>query len=555
MQKRNLFIFLFLFIFSLGAVFRLFNLVYFHALDTDEAIYAQIVFAITKGFVLYKDIGFVHPPVYPSLEYAFILISPSLFTLRLFNVILGMAILYLIFRICKMLYSMKIALLASAIYAFYPLAIRSNKLALIDNGLTFFVVLTMGLFATYLKERNVKYLFLAGLFAGISFMTKYTALLFIFALFLFIALRVSKKKFTHLFLFTATTAVFPLAILVFLFVIGLWPYFFTQTINWHLIRFGMPLPEKFWFFSQIIISLLPLLLLAIPTVLSNCRDWRAELIMTWFFVPFGMLAFSKIVFLHYSFSLLPPISLLAAISIDRYILSIFRHRTLNSKFFWKITAALLTTILVVTFIGRFVNVFYGAQWFFVEGVFGTSNQMAYTQAQMEVSDYIKNITNPNDTIWSSDASFGFLSQRLMVAPESQYWKFQGFFQDVWGYGWTLDDYRGPIPGYPNGLFTLENVLDAWKKEEPTVILVLRTSWVDYLIWNGINNTYHKEEGLLDYIRSNYNLSSKFYNQTIEVWIRNTLMKQYLIEEPSFTSLATYTPCQKNIVPMRALLTQ
>lgn len=546
MEKRSFFIFLF--ILGSGAFLRVYSLVYFHGLDTDEAIYAQVVFAMIKGHTLYRDIGFVHPPIYPSLEYPFMLISPNLFTFRLLNVIFGMAIVCLIFFICKMLFTIKIALIASAIYAFYPIAIYSNKLALIENFLTFFITLTFGLFATYLKERNVKYLFLSGLLAGISFMTKYTALLFIGSLVLFTTYKISRKKIQHLFLFIVGAAVFPSLIFLLLVANGLWSYFFTQTVSWHLIRFGQPLSEKLWFFCMILVSFLPLLLAAIPGLRRNTRDWRHELIMFWFFAPLVILALSKIVFLHYGFPLLPPVAILAAVSIHRYAPRIFRHPTFDTGYVRRIIGTVLAVVLILIVIGRFVNVLYGIQWFFADNVWGTAGQMAYMQAQMEVGDYIKRITNANDTIWSSDASFGFLSQRLLVAPDSQYWKFQGFFQDVWGYGWTLDDYRGPIPGYSNGLFTLEDVLNAWKKEEPRIILVLRNSWVDHLIWNGINNTYHKEEGLADYITSNYYLSSKFYNQTIEVWINKTSTKQHLIEEASFTSLAMYTPYQKNIVP-------
>lgn len=518
MENRKVCIFLLILIF--GVSLRLFNLVYFHALDTDEAIYAQIVFAMTKGYTLYRDVGFVHPPVYPSLEYAFLLINSSLFTLRLFNIILGIAIICLIFYISKMLYSLETALFASAIYAFYPIAIYSNKLALIENCLTFFLTLMFVFFAIYLKKRNVKYLFLSGLFAGISFMTKYTALLFIVAPILFAALDISKGKIRHLFLFIAATAFFPLVILVFLLVNGLWPYFFTQAIDWQLIRFGMPLSEKLWFFGLVLVSVLPLLLIAIPILLRDRRDWRAKLIMSWFFLPLVMLALSKIVFFHYGFSLMPPISILAAVSMSRYTPSIFRHSVINLKHVRKIVAVSLATILILTIIGRFTSAHYGTEWFFAENIFGTEYQREVMQNQMEVAAYIKNITDADEKIWTSEASLGFLSQRLLVTPASEYYKFQGFYQDVWGYGWTPDDYRGPIPGHPNGLFSLKDIENAWKKEGPRVLVVIRTSWVDYFIWNGINNSYHKEEGLADYIRSNYSLGSKFNNQTIEVWIRN-----------------------------------
>jgi len=525
----------FSFIFALGAFFRLLNLQYFHGLDTDEAIYAQIVFAVTRGYTLYSAIGFVHPPVYPVLVYPFVLISPTLLTVRLFNVALSLAIVCLIFYLCKMIYTVKVALLASSIYALYPLVIYSNKLALMETSLTFFITMTFCLFAKYFKEKNLKYLCLSGLCAGVSLMTKYTALLFIVALVFFATIRVFREKIKLLFFFVASAIVFPLMVVFFLLVGGLWPYFFLQAISWQLIRFGMPLSERFYFFSLILASLLPLILIAVLNFRRNLGDWRGEMVMSWFLLPLIMLGFSRIVFLHYGFSLMPPIAILAALSIDRYIPSKFRYQTFNFKYIRKIAVFLLTVILILIVIGRFVNVFYGVQWFFVENVVGTQREAEYMQVQMNVSAYIKNVTTVNDKLWSTDASIGFLSQRLLVAPDSKYWRFQGFFQDVWGYGWTPDDYRGPIAGYPTGLFSLQDILKAWEKEDPKVILFIRTSWVDYFIWNGINNTFHKEEGLAEYITSNYHIGSKFFNQTIEVWIKNTSMQQSLPRNAPVTS--------------------
>lgn len=522
MEKRS--IIAFSFIFVLGALFRLVNLLYFHSLDTDEAIYAQIVFAMTKGYTLYSKIGFVHPPVYPSLVYPFVLISPTLTTIRLFNVVIGLAIVILIFFLCKTIYTVKVALLASTIYALYPLAIYSNKLGLIDNLLTFFITLMYLFFAKYAKEKKVEYLCLSGLFAGISFMTKYTAILFIGALVLFAVIRFFRKKISHLFLFLASAAAFPLSVMLFLFVSGLWPFFFVQAITWQLIRFGMPLSERAWFIGLIIASLSSLILVAALNFRRNLGDWRGEMVMSWFLIPLVMLAFSRIVFLHYGFSLMPSVAILAALSIAHYIPGKFRNPTLGFKYLKRIAAVLLMLVLILVVLGRFVNVFYGIQWFFVENVVGTDREREYLQVQMNVSAYIKNVTNVNDKIWSSDASFGFLSQRLLVAPDKDYWRFQGFFQDVWGYAWSPDDYRGPISGYPNGLFSLQDIQRGWEKERPKVILIIENSWVDYFIWNGINNDYHKEAGLAEYVKTNYRLDTVFGSQSsvddipIQAWM-------------------------------------
>lgn len=508
---------------TVGAFLRVFNLLFFHALDSDEAVYTQVVFAMTRGYIPYKNVCFVHPPVYLYIEYLFMLVNPNLWSIRLFNVLLGIATVCIIFCLCKLLYSEKVALIASVIYALYPLAIYSNKLAIVENGLTFFTTLMIYLFAKYLKKSSIKDLYLSGLFAGISFMTKYTAISSIVALVLFATLRFFKKNLKHLFLFIASTIAFPLVIFLFLLITGVWPYFFMQTIYWHLIRFGMPFHEKLWFFSQIFVSLLPLFLLALPTIHDNIGEWGCELMMSWFFVPLAVLALSKIIFLHYAFSLMPPISILAARSVDRYIpkitLSNFPHQILNLEKLWKAFVVLLTISILIVGLETLFNLSYGVRWFFVENVVGTKYHETLLQTQMTVGNYINGVTSPGDMIWTTDASIAFFAKRVIVAPNSEHWKFQGFFQDVWGYGWTPDDYRGPISGYPQGLITLRDILTAWENEKPKVIVILRTSWVDYFIWSGINNTYHTEKGLADYIKSHYQIEATFYLQNIEVWIK------------------------------------
>jgi 4-amino-4-deoxy-L-arabinose transferase-like glycosyltransferase len=513
---------------GIGAFLRFVNLLYFHALDSDEAIYTQVVFAMTKGYIPYKDIVFVHPPVYVYMEYPVMWLSPSLLALRTFNVLLGIATIFLIFYITMLIFSKKTALIASGIYALYPLAVYGNKLALIDNGLTFFLTLMMLFFLKFTKEKKLIYLFLSGMFAGISFMTKYTALLVIGALVLFSLFTFFRRKIRHLLIYIMSTLIFPLIIFFLLILTNIWPSFYIQTIQWHTIRFSMPAYEKFWFFLQILLALSPLILSAMLTAPRNISDKFWQLMMAWVFIPLATLPFSKVVFLQYGFSLIPPICILAARGLDHNIFNNFSFtksvsKNLYLKSIWKktvplsdITLALIYIIMIFLFSPGFS---YGIRWFLLNSVGDESTAMAI-QGQMSLGNYIQNLTTPNDKIWTSDASFAFFAKRMILAPNSEYWKFQGFFQDVWGYAWTREDYRGPIPGYPEGLVTLDNIREAWEIEKPKVILFLKTSLVDQFIWDGISNPYTTQEGLAIYVRSHYYSISQSSFEDVEVWVRN-----------------------------------
>jgi 4-amino-4-deoxy-L-arabinose transferase-like glycosyltransferase len=514
---------------ALGGFLRFLNLLHFHALDSDEALYAQAALAMTKGYIPYKDIFFAHPPVYLHMEYLVIRVSPSLLSMRIFNVLLGLAITCLIFYTVTLVYSERSALIASGVYVLFPLAIHSNKTALVDNGLTFFTTLMMLFFIKYLRGKKTKHLALSGAFAGIALMTKYTAVLVIGALVLFSLFTFFRKRIAHLLIFILSAVIFPLAIFFLLLLTDVWPYFFVQTIQWNIIRFGMPANEKFWFFAQLVFSLSPIILPAMLATPRNIGDRTWQLMMVWFLVPLGVLPFSKVVFLQYGFSLIPPICILVGRGLDNIIPNEFSfsermRKALRFKAIGKrivplthIALALTYILAIFWFSPTFSN---GARWYFVDSTLGNESSTILIQNQMNLGNYVRNLTRLGDKMWTTDASVAFFAERTIVEPDSVYWKFQGFFQDVWGYAWTRDDYRGPIPGYPDGLITLNDILIAWQNEKPKAILFFESSLVDQFIWDGIRNAHTKQEGLANYVFTNYHLVKIPEFPNVKVWIRS-----------------------------------
>lgn len=513
-QTKSLFLEL-----SIGALLRFFNLLGFHALQSDEAIYSQAAFAFSKGYIPYKDVFFAHPPVSLFLNGLALTINPSLVSLRVLNVFFGLATILLIFYLGRLLYSEKIGLIAGALYAFYPLAIFSNKLVLVENSQTFFALLAVILFVKFLTRNHAKYLILSGFIAGVSLMTKYTSILFIGALIIFGLFRFGRDKIKKTAYFVASVSIFPLVALAFLLTSGSWLYFYTQTVVWQGIRFGMPVYEKLFFFGQIVGSLLPLLFLAIPAIIVGGREWKKELIAMLFLLPLGSLVFSKVIFLQYSFLLLPPVSILAALAIDIFHQNVGAVTIIDRRKILKWISLLATLVSVACAIVIMTNASVGIRWLFFESYAGNSDQAALVNEQMLAGDYVRSITKTDDKIWTTDASIAFFAQRIIVSPCSEFWRFQGFFQDVWAYSWTVDDYRGPISGYPQGLITLNDIKCAWGRSSPKVIVIIRTSNVDYFIWNGINNAYHDEQGLGSYIKHHYFLGRTFDDNNIEIWIK------------------------------------
>jgi hypothetical protein len=501
--------------------------VYFHDLESDEAVYAQAAFAVSKGYVPYKDIFFASPPIYLYIESVVVALNPSLWSIRAFNVFLGLVTIILIFLLSREIYaSERLTLIASALYALYPFVVYMNKLALIDNGLTFLVALVFLLFAKYYyKSSNLRYLVASGILAGLASLTKYTALYFILVLMILLIFR---KKFHHFIIFVACMLVSPLITFVTLILSNTWLYFYQQTILWQVIRFNETWFEKLWVFSSYFGTVFPLFLLLIPAVTNFDKDL---LIILWYFVPMIIILFGKTLFLQYFIALTPPLCILAAKTINRFIPSSFTIRQrinfkciLGSRIIRQRIFGSFAILIILLNLAFLVSQVYGGNWLMLDAPFTNPAMEKALKAKMAAASYIDNITSPRDVIWTSDASLAFLAHRMIVEPNSTIWKFQGFFEDVWGYSGS--QFRGTFEGYPQGLISLYDILHAWEKYKPKVIVIIRTSWVDYYIWYGIHNSRTNQTGLSNYILANYELGpeingvgSTFYPQNIEIWVR------------------------------------
>jgi 4-amino-4-deoxy-L-arabinose transferase-like glycosyltransferase len=530
LNRENIKLIVVLFLVLFIALFpRVYNLSYFHDVDTDEAIYAQTMFTLTKGELPYKDVFLAHPPVYFYLAFPIIAISPSIEAIRFLNVLLSLGIVCTIFYLCKLWYSKKAAIIGSMIFALYPFAIYTSKLGLIENAMNLFIMVAICLLAKYFAKKNIAYLISSGFFMGISIMTKYTSLFILMAVILFCVLRMEKKK--DLLVLLIGSSLFPIGILVLLLMNGSWSYFYTQTFYWQSIRFGMYPFEKLWTLTHGLGLLLPLFLVAAFRLVHSLGKGNDELMVYWLLISMVIIPFQKTVFLQYFIPLIIPLCVLAAGTLDRY----FSNKSFCSLLPWKISFKTIQRKVMIFFVASVIlfnfwslmTLSYGGDWLMLQSSFSNEQQRILLENRIEIGTYVRNLTSTSDEIWTTDAAIAFFSRRIIVTPRSDYWKFQGFFQDVWGYGGTKEDYRGPIEGYPNGLISLQDIQFAWEQKRPKVIVISRSSQVDYLIWNGINNTYHAEEGLAGYIESNYHLGpiingtgSTFYPLNVEVWVRN-----------------------------------
>lgn len=140
----------------------------------DEAIYSAWALQSATG----QDIGFDHtaidkPPIFLALlSLAFRVAEPTEATARWPNLIAGLLIVALTFRLGHRLYDRRTGLLAATVVAISPFAISFGPTVFTDPWMVVFVLCSLEAAAAGRAE-------FAGLFAGLGTMTKPTAPLFL----------------------------------------------------------------------------------------------------------------------------------------------------------------------------------------------------------------------------------------------------------------------------------------------------------------------------------------------------------------------------------------
>lgn len=476
-----------------GFFLRWYNLEYFSFMTADESVYTQAVYAISKGYIPYRDVFIAHPPMHFLVQYPFMLISSSLLMVRFSSILLGFGSTILLLYSAKALYSKRVAIVATIMFALSPYAIFFNKFAIVENTLLFFVSLVFFTFFKYYRNGDRKWLMLCGIFVGVALMTKYTALYVAIILVAFIAI---KKKFKNFALFMACICIIPVLFLLALLLSNTFTSFYVQTISMQLIRFGISLSTKMWEITQYSVWISPLALLAFFALPLGRK--KEDLLLTFLcVVPLLIMLSGKTFFSHYPLMLTPLICILAARGLD---LAFSLSKGLDRK---RVLAIFLLGFLVVHF------TFAGAAYL------GLPARESDVRMKLEAANYVRNITNESDKIWTSESDIGFFAQRMIVTPKSQYWKFQGFYEDVWGYFGL--EYVGQYSGYPYGLITLTDIRLAIEEEKPKVVIFMESKITDYFVWYGISNSNYKEIGLADYILSNYYLQTEIHD--IRIYVR------------------------------------
>ena len=514
-----------------GAILRTYNLEHFHALDSDEGVYAQAAFTLLSGQVPYRDFFFAGPPAYLYLSAVTTSISPSILAIRALNAVIGVLTIPALYYLSVQVYpSRRTATVAAWLLAVFPYSAYMNKLGIIENLLALLLVLGLLFFFKGWEAGSFQLLLFSGLLFGTALMTKYSAVWAILPLFAILVVRRHPRRVLPL---AVGISLVPAAVTLTFAATGIFDAFYTETIAWQTIRLGQEPGERIWSFFLYMAAVFPLLLLgAIGLVKSRHEPNMPILGIVILVVLLGQLA-GRTLFFHYYVMLTPLLCIFAARGIE--VAASEGQNTLRAAFnraergqrraaIRRIAYAVAGLLLLVPY-AIVVGSMYRDPLPASGALFDDGTAGALAREKLEIARYIRTASEPRDRIWTSDAGLAFLSQRLIVPAEVDYWRFQGFFEDVWGYSGTTH-YRGAIPGYPDGLVTLSQIRDSWRALQPKLIIMVRTSPVDDFVWNGIRNPDTNQTGLADYVLANYDLGpfiegvgSTFYPSNTEIWVR------------------------------------
>ena len=289
--------------------------------NTDEAVYAGQAAAIARAPIL-KDIF----PIFRAHPLLFQFILALVFTFgvsdvagRLVAVALGLATVYLVYRVGKLLYGEKTGLLAGLFFALMPYHVVVSRQVLLDGPLVFCTTLALFFLGRYAMTHRPAWIYLTGVGMGLTFLAKETGIILLGAIYAFLALsREIRVQFKHLIfsalLMTLMIAPFPISLLL-----AGGTRSGRNYLVWQLFRRAN---HPWDFYLNNVPEAVGLLVIAVAVLglwfLRHEKSWRERLLLCWIIVPTAFFQLWPTKGFQYLLPIAPPIAVLAGRAIARW---------------------------------------------------------------------------------------------------------------------------------------------------------------------------------------------------------------------------------------------
>jgi len=383
--------------------------------DLDEGNYATIGMIISRGAVLYRDVGDSKPPLIYYINAVFnFIFGSNLPVLRLiFAVVSGTTGIF-VFLIAKKIYGTKIGIISACLFILFSCSTLwgYHSPTNIYSSLMESIAIYLLIIAFSSKKQEATYTIIAGVFVALSVLIRQTSILLFVAVTVWYLIRFSRRKQFHVSVMLRQTlrrdflivlgcsVVFLPIIFYFIEVSG-----FDDMIYWVLIE---PMPGmaehtpwtmglKAEWLIVVVLATLPLLFLALIAA-KNRLEHKAEetlLMFLWMVLPllfFWLLPIPA--YVHYYYQILPPLCVVAG----KELMSLYQNWRQVSvivdrkglRRFMPTRKQLVGAILIISVISSLIFNIVVSQGY----VCRYDSQVA-----MKVADFIKNQTAPNEKIF------------------------------------------------------------------------------------------------------------------------------------------------------------
>ncbi len=493
--------------------------------QSDESIYAYSAYALSRGCVPYSGIQLAQPPlIYLALAFFINLVGPNQLFLKLaesFFVLLTGILIFVVAKRSRVFSSHGVfPVLCIVIYGF--IAFDNFSTSVLEIFLTFFIMLCTVVYMLFIlnkEKRNIPAIFLIGLLLGFCLMIKYTSLVFVASLFFYHCARMLwKKDYRRFFvdgiiLFLGVAVPVAISMVLVTFVWGSFRQFYLQTIYWQAVRWPTSLNMRFFNIELYALKFFPLLILTgigAFLVYSRAKNFQGLFFPIIFVLNLiGLTSVFTTFLLHYIYYLSPFLALLSAYGLAG-VVDYVRGSSWNLKISKKNLAKWL---LFITVLAMVIEV---GEQVYLAGAFNEDS------THLEVGQYVSQITQPEDKIWTSEGAIAFFADRQVVAANSSDWPIQCSYADIFAY--DFGTYMGSsMRDYKNGVILPQQFAESWETYKIKVIVIVRgTDWVPYpdaILWSGFQNF----TGVSGYVQEKYMLNQSFIStngsRAFEVWVR------------------------------------
>jgi hypothetical protein len=283
--------------------------------NSDEAVYSGQAAAIANdpGLDELFPVFRAHPLLFQTfLSLGWRLDFPVGFE-RLASALAGVVTVYLVYELGRQLYGRRMGLVAALLLALMPYHVIVTRQVLLDGPMTMFATLTLVLLVRYVLSGRPAWLYATGAAMGLTFLSKETSIVLLFAIYAFLALtpelRVRLRDLAiSVGVMIAVVAPFPLSLSV-----AGRSGTGESYLTWQLFR----RPNHDWlFYPSTLPEMLGPLVLATAAigvvVLRKSASWPERLLLCWIAVPLVFFQLWPVKGFQYLLPIAVPVAVLAA---------------------------------------------------------------------------------------------------------------------------------------------------------------------------------------------------------------------------------------------------